>query len=398
MKKLFHNWRLKLIAVSAAVVLWFFVVGIENSVYLIPEPLTVKMENLGKSVSPSAPLPDVKIYVNARGGETKSLTKNDYEAYVDLSGLGAGSHDLPVLVTNQNAQFPVLKVDPATISVTLAPVGEKEVKLIVESKGAPAAGFTVKEVTTNQQRIKISAANNVLEKIDSLTVYAELSGTETSDVTQSVIPQLPPGLGIPDGTIQRNPEQVTVIAVITPVPGNKTVKIVPVLEGADAADLSGQIIAVPATVTVTGEEKKLKDLTEIKTSPVDVGLLINRDLPLAVDLIMPEGVTRIDPNMAISVMLDSSKNQQKTVFADIKVTKESASFKFKSVDPERIKVSLSGPEAIVKKIMDGDITVNLNLLGMSKPGTLALDINSIIVPPGVGILGFEPAEVKITAN
>jgi|GEM_PF-2231563 len=397
-KRLFHNWNLKLIAVSTAVILWFFVVGIENSVYLIPEPLTVKMENLGKSLSPAAPLAEVKIYVNAKGGEAKGLTKNDYSAFVDLSGLGAGYHDLPVQVAGQNAQFPVLKVDPAFIRVTLSPVGEKEVDLIVEVKGSPASGYSVKETKVDQKKIKISAANNILEKIKSLTVTVELAGTETADIKQSVSPKAPANLLIPEGGINTDPEQVTVTAVITAAVGKKTVKVVPVLEGEDAAAFEDQIIAMPSTVIVTGEEKYLGDLKEIKTTPVNVGLLINRTLPLTVDLQMPAGVALVNAEQAITVQIDTSKYQQKTVLADIKVTKESSSFKIKSMDPERIKVSLSGPSRIINNIQDGDITVNLNLQGMEKAGTVALDMNSIIVPSGVGILGFEPAEIKITAN
>jgi len=398
MKKLLHNWEIKLIALGAAVVLWFFVIGIENSVYRIPDPYPVKMENLGKNFSSAATIPDVKIYVNAKGDDVKNIKPNDYEAYIDLTGLGAGNYDQPVLVTSQNAQYPVLKVDPATVPVTLAPLGEKEVPLTAEVKGVPASGYEVKEVKTDLQTIKVSAANNILEKIDSIKVVVELAGNETADIKQSVTPQVTDGLDLPPDSIKTNPEQVTVTAVITPVSSRKTVNIVPDLQGTYASAFADQIVVMPSTITVTGEESLLKNISEIKTEPVNVSLLINRALPLEVALVMPDRVNAVDPGIKTSIMLDTTKNKEKTIFADIKVTTESPSFKTGAISPTRIQVTVSGPSGIINNLRDGDVTVNVNLSAMEKPGTFNIEAGSISAPEGALVLGFDPVQITVSGG
>jgi YbbR domain-containing protein len=398
MKFMFHNWKLKLMAISASVVMWFFVVGIENSVYLIPEPFSVRIDNIGKDVSPALALPEVKIYVNAGGGEAKGISKADYEAFADLKGLGPGIHEVPVLVASQSANFPVLKVDPAYISVTLAPVGEKEVKVTTRVNGSPSQGYTVKQVTADRQTVKVSAASNILEKINSLTVTVDLAGDETADVNRSVAPQVPEEIGIPTGGVKLDPELIAVTAVIVPEAGNKTVRISPVLAGEYASFYGGLVIAVPGSVAITGEEKILNGISSISTEPVDAALLLNRSLPLEVKLKLPEGVSLSNPEISTSIMVDTSGIAVRTLEADVKVTRESRSFKAGKIVPDQVRVTLTGPSAIMEKIGAGDVTVNLNLADLLEPGIFRFEAGSIIVPAGTIVTSYDPAQVKIAAE
>lgn len=396
MIKPFHNWQLKLLSLFSAVVLWFFVVGIENTVYLLPESVRVKAENTGKSVSLAAALPEVKIYINTRGNDPKTINKNDFEAFVDLSGLGAGGYELPVQVGSQNPQVSVLKTDPGTIKILLAPVAEKELAVVAEVKGSPARGYSVKELKTDIKKAKVTAAKNILDQIDSLKVVIALSGTETSDINQTVALEIPAPEGFSEESIRIDPGQVAVTAVIVPSKSEKIVDVRPVVTGSgNIEEIKKLLVMTPSTVSVTGEEKDLQSLTDIETQPIDSGALLNRTLPLYVGLKLPQGVQLADPSLQVGVKISSAGNLQKTIFARVAITKESSYFKVSKTTPDQIKVTLSGPAVTLNNLKSDSITVNLNLSNLKKPGKVAVNIDEIIVPAGIGIFNFEPAEINV---
>ena len=71
-KLLIKNWRLKILALVSAVILWLFVIGIENTVSLFPREIEVEILNMNESVGISQSLPGIKVYVNA----DKEIIKN----------------------------------------------------------------------------------------------------------------------------------------------------------------------------------------------------------------------------------------------------------------------------------------------------------------------------------
>jgi len=303
-----HNWQLKLLSLISAVVLWFFVVGIENTVYLFPETIQVKAHNLGGNVSLATALPEVKIYVNTGGKDIKTSSISDFEAFVDLSGLGEGSYELPVLTSTKNAQVSVLKTDPAKIKVLLAPVGEKEVTIKFSAKGTPAPGYEVKEIKADTSKVKITAARSILDKIVSLNAEVVLAGTETADVIQTVSVVLPPELNLQAESVQIATEQIKATIVIIPAIVEKSLKITPILTGAENLEtIRKEIIVMPSAVTVKGEENFLKEMDQVATKPIAAELLQNRSVPLPVELDLPEGLELVAPIPRITLKLASDK-------------------------------------------------------------------------------------------
>ncbi len=396
MPGILKNWELKLISLLSAVVLWFFVVGIENTVYVMPDSIVVKAQNLGKGVSLTAALPTVKIYVNARGEDIKTVNKNDFEAYVDLSDLSSGDHEVPVQVSSQNPQVSVLKTDPAKINITLAPVAEKEVALNPAIKGLPADGYTVKDLKTDHAKIKLTAAKSILDKIDSVKAVLVLSGTETSDINQNVVPELPAVPDLPKESINMDPEQIILTASIVPLAAQRTITVAPVITGAaDNAGIQKYISVSPSAVAVQGEDKILQSLKEISTEPVDINSLLNRTLPLSVTLKLPDGIELADQTQQVTIKLNSDGYVQKSVFASVVITRESSQFKVKKITPEQIKVTIAGPPEVLDNLKSDSVSVNLNLQQVEKAGKVAVNVDEIIVPVGTGVLSFEPAEINI---
>ena len=309
-----NNWYLKLLALLAAILLWFFVVGIENTVYLFPEEIEVKVVNLDKNIGLAAPLPNVKVYVKADQDTIKSLNKNNFHPYVDLNELTQGEYSLPVQVSSDNSQVAILKTVPGKISVRLGPVAEKEVPIQVTSQGKPKEGYSLQEIKVQTKTAKISAAQNLLDKINSVNAEILLDGTETGDINKNVVLTVPVIFGLPKDSVKIDPEQITAIAVIGQEQLEKTVKIVPQFtELGNPQEFIDSAVINPPEVKVHGTASALESLTEIKIEPVSAGDILKMTIPVEVKAILPDGIIFSDQNQKITLFLKKkTTNTQET--------------------------------------------------------------------------------------
>ena len=112
--KILKNWELKILALVSAIVLWFFVVGIENNSYQFPEQIDIHAVNVPPDMTVTNDLGKATIRIQADQSMIKNLTADDFDISVDLqnakeaaecalkrdvpgigSGLGAGIPDYP---------------------------------------------------------------------------------------------------------------------------------------------------------------------------------------------------------------------------------------------------------------------------------------------------------------
>jgi YbbR domain-containing protein len=398
MKQLMKNWDLKLLALGAAILLWFFVVGIENTVYLFPEEIEVKVLNLGNNIGLASPLPGVKVYVKASPDIIKTLNKNSLHAYVDLNALASGQYDLPVNVSSDNSQIVPLQTVPPTIEVKLSPIAQKEVPIEVTSIGNPKEGYVLKEIKIVNKTATISAAQNLLDAIDSVKAEVLLDGTETGQINKDIVLTVAGEQGLPVESIKINPEQITATAVIEVAPVEKSVKVTPqYTDAATNPKLLDSIAVNPSEIMVRGDADKLKNLTEIKTVPVSANDLLKRTIPLEITPILPEGISLSDPSRKITITIDKGKNTRKAVMSAVVIAHENPSFKVKSTTPAAIRVTVSGPPAIIDALGQNDVTVNLNLENINAAGTYPISADEIMAPPGIDIIDFQPKEVTLEA-
>ncbi len=313
MIKLFHNLHLKILALFAGVILWIFVVGIENSVFILPESLELKTLNMSKSISVETVLPQIKVYVRVDQNSLKTVTKNDFAVSLDLNGLSAGDYQLPVQAESKNPQATVLKTEPATVSIRLVPLAEKEVPVTTSYKGSPMTGFNVKEVTSATTTVHIAAAKSILDRITFVQAEIILNGAEDADVTQTVLLSIPELNGVPKENFHIDPEELSISAVIVPQLQQKIVTIKPVITGSTVtAELMQRVQVLPATVAIQGESTDIKNIETIDTIPVDAAFLERHDQPFEIGLVLPKGVSFVNAAEIIQITLKKPAAQATT--------------------------------------------------------------------------------------
>jgi len=284
MKSLLNNWQLKLLSFFTAGLLWVFVVGIENTVYLFPESLDIKPLDLGKTFSMQEKLTPIKLYIRTEGDIKKTLNKNDFEVSVDLSGKQSGTYNLPVLVSTNNPKITIVKVDPAEVKVTVVPIMEKQVKIVAKAKGAPLKGYHLEGIESKISTVKIKAGQSTLDKIQQIDAVITLSGTEDTTFKQTVSLTLPENLGIAPESVTIEPEsdelttnivtdtpEVTTQETLeTPSTAQTTVIAPIVLSGANPNFTVQKITPSTMQITIEGDPDQIQ-----KIQYNDVGITID---------------------------------------------------------------------------------------------------------------------------
>lgn len=294
MKKFLKNWEVKILALVAAIVLWFFVVGIENNSYRFPEQIDVHAVNLPQGMSVSNDLGKASLRIRADQNMIKNLTKSDFDLSVDLKSAVEGEQDVPLLATSKNDNVTILKVEPTTVHVVLEPVTQKEIKIKPVVTGNPAKGYSVGNVDVTPATVTVSGGKSLLTKISSISAEIVLDGTESANFKQNVTLKLPDAVSsLKNVTLDL--EQALIEVEITQDLQQKTVVVKPDLQGSlDLTTLSKKLVITPETVIIQGKEDVLQSVDNIPTEPISLETLKNSVTPVKVKLLLPKNVTLPD--------------------------------------------------------------------------------------------------------
>ena len=172
-----HHLHLKIFALIAAVALWFFVVGIENTVFRFPQDIEIHAINLPQNLSIASDLGKAKLIVKATNDDFRRLTSSDFDLYVDLKNYNPGDYIVPLTADVKSEKTTLLRIEPASISVKLEPITTKEVKIKTITTGTPLKGYDIKEIKLSQDTATITGAQSLLQNIQTLNAQIDFNGT-----------------------------------------------------------------------------------------------------------------------------------------------------------------------------------------------------------------------------
>jgi YbbR domain-containing protein len=114
--------------------------------------------------------------------DSMSASEKAVQAWVDISGLEPGTHDLEVQVQINPAYRPVRRssVIPDIISITLEPILTRTYPVNLEMTGEPAVGYQKGRLSSEPSSITISGAASLVTQIEEVNASMDISGaTET---------------------------------------------------------------------------------------------------------------------------------------------------------------------------------------------------------------------------
>lgn len=271
-----HNFRYKLLALSIAIVIWFYVnKGYNPNVTReIPAvPLTVRKLGPGLMVTEMpktvrVTLEGPKEHVNAVAADADEIF-----AYVNLRGLGQGKHRIPVVVVPPQGYAGIVKATatPREASITVVREARRTLRVEVDFAGTAPVGFRFGSPEFTPSIVTVSGSRDRVSRVSRLTVTVEPSllreGVIEGDF--DVTPRDKDGREVHG--VKLDPDRVHLRLSLERVPASRVVFVSPNIVGQPPFTHKVTKIEVqPQTATIIGRPEQLMQISTVITDRVDI--------------------------------------------------------------------------------------------------------------------------------
>lgn len=396
-----NNIGAKLVCLILAFSFWTYVVSGEAKVDNFPGSLVLEVKNRPENLVVIKDTSEIEIRIMADRGDWKTLSSQSFEAYIDLSGLGQGTHEVSVNVKTDAQNVQIVEVKPAKIMVSMEPVVSKTVKVKEKIDGNAADGMIAKNVKINPDSVDLSGPQSILDQIDQSNIVITLDNEDKDFKKNYSVKAFDEG-GNEYKNIVFNPKDVEAEVIIVKAAQTKTLGIKVNTEGRVANGYwINQITSDPSTITVAGSASNLTDVNYLETETINIDG-ISSDKSQKINLKIPEGLNLID-NQSNKVNIDfkvNSISSSKQMVVGYNYNNLSDALRVSTIDPSIINIILTGLASKLNNALDSEVKINLDLSSYNQPGTYTIDITDRMFskPDGLTISTFVPSSIRITLD
>ncbi len=287
-----------------------------------------------------------------------SLERVQGKAVIDVTGLEAGTHQVPISVQVGISPIQIVSFSPNTATVTIEEYETREFGLTVNETGEIPTAFRADPAVLSQDTVKITGTVSQLDMIDKVAVDLDrTNATESIESTLAVTAYDESGKAVRDVDIE--PDKVKVTQEIRMRGGYRILSVKLAVKGEIAQGYRVDNLSVdPGFVTVYSADKELlNSLTsyiETETIMLDE---INSSTNRKIGLNVPDGVTLVgDPTVTMNVQVSAIEGT--TTIAQIPVSvigvDEDGNTEV-TISPSEIDVYLFGPIVALSEIEPSDI-------------------------------------------
>ncbi|MEN6393129.1 MAG: CdaR family protein, partial [Anaerolineaceae bacterium] len=317
------------------------------------------------------------------------------KAWIDLAGIGAGSHSVPVKVQIGVNPNQVIKVDPDEINVILEPLISKTFPVEMIVSGEPALGYRIGSSSTSPSQVKVSGAESQVNKVIGVVCRLDISGA--SEPIQKNISveavgendEVVSDVKISPSTVQVN-QQISLLGGYR----NVVVKVVTTGEVAEGYWLTN-ISVSPPNVTVFSSDPQLVDEIPgyVETKPVDLTGLSD-DVDIRATLNLPQDVTLAGEESVLIRLSIAALEGSLPITLPVEVVGLSPELSAQ-ISPETVDVLITGPLPLINSLTPGGIRVSVDLTGM-KPGTYQVVPTVDLLPNQLEVASIMPQNLEVT--
>ncbi len=334
----------------------------------------------------------VRVTLRAPQSVWDILTADDFVAQVDVTGLNAGHHELPVQVTVKKQPARIVRIDPTRITLELQSEVERAVPVQVTIQGKPTLGYLTRTPIVTPREVVVHGPRSYVEQVTSAVVQVSVQDASTDvegtyrlrlvDADKQVVPY-----------VRTTTDEVEVQVPIELSVYYRPLVIKVVLEGQFASGYRITDISVdPPSVTVFGAPNVIAALPGyIETAPINLDG-VQDDVIARPALIVPPDVSLVlDEQPVVRVSIDPILSSlTRVITPEIQGLGPGLTA---TVSPTTVEMIVSGPMPLLDSLQPEATRVVLNLRDLSA-GVYQLEPQAI-VPVGVTAQGVNPATVQV---
>src|SRR5213594_2331220 len=399
-KSIRENSGLAVLSIVLAFGLWIFVTDAENpeQTKVLPVDIPVRPVNRPSDVAVADTLGNVRVRIRVEENVFDSLTKDDFQATVDLDGLTVGTYERPVDVRTLTGRgnLRVVEVltgtDSTLIKVTLSQLVSKPVPIELETRGAPPSDFELSHTKLDADTAIVAGPQDRVAAVTKAVASVDIQGrTESFSSAVHLEPRDQSGDLVQD--VEVNPTVMDVSISIDQKSFSRALAVSPQLKRTPRQGYNVLGVSVePAVVTVFGSQTFVEQAVAILTQPADIDDATS-DISRTVSLNLPTGTSvKGGVNVTVKVKIIAATGQQ--AFAvPIAVTGLADNLKIVGSLPP-VQVFLFGSLPDLLKVNPSDIKASIDLDGKDA-GTHNVSVK-VTAPNGLEARSISPQEIDVS--
>jgi YbbR domain-containing protein len=357
-----QQWLAIVLSILLAFVVWTVAVQesnpIEEGEFADPVAVTITGPDAGLLIT-NSPSREATVTLRAPRGAWLGLSPEDIQVTADLTGLGPGTHQVPLSVDIATTATLVL-IRPSHIRVTLEEEQERDMPVRLTFVASPVIGYRVGEPVIEPASAIVRGPASLVDQISELRVEVPVDELrESYEANLPIVPLDSEGQQLQN--IGLTPPEAHVVIPVTQESGYKQVSVVVRTEGQPAQGyFVTSITTSPLSITVRGNPVDIARMPGyVETVSIDLTGLQD-DLTQDVALVMPTGVTPVERE-TVEVQITIGAQQGTRVERYEVVVENLPSALFAALSPEVVEVTLAGPLPALDALSEEDVQVTIDL-------------------------------------
>ena len=385
-----------IIALIIAAGLWAYVLVTDNQsmdTTIKNVPITIINESTLESdglVLLSVSDETVNVTVKGERGEAGKIKKEGIHVVLDLEGVKAGEHTVPLQITvPDRVDFKDASKRKVTVVIDELVTEEKNIVSTIDGDlNDEQEPFIVQ---TDKDTVSVTGARTLVDSVAyiSAPLDVKLVGDELHAISVDLIPVDKDGNTVEN--VKLSSKSVSVTAVML---NKKTVPLKVNVVGADASD-ADRTVTVPKTITVKGYAAALADISYITAETVDVSE-IYEDAALEVKPLLPEGVevAANSQKLMVKVTVKGMETRRFTFGNEAVIVEGITEDMIASISDVTIDVTAVGKEADISALKEEDFYFVADASGL-EPGEHRIELKCHF-EGNLREVNFTPAEILVT--
>jgi len=317
-------------------------------------------------------------------------------AILDLSGMEAGTHNIPVELQVNVRPVRVESYFPDNLDIRLEQLYSEVFTITLLQPSSPAIGYEAGTPALSTSSAVVSGPASQVDKVVEVRATLDVSQAK-DDINRDLELQALDENGLVVSGVTVNPEQVNVSMPISQRGGYRNLSVKVVTSGQQASGyLLTNIQANPLVVTVYSSDPELINNLPgyIETEPLNL-TDAKGDLEVSLPLSVPSGISVVGESI-IKVTVSISPIQGSLTLTSIPVETIGLSQDYEfSLSPDRVDVILSGPLPELDGLKTSDVRVLIDLTDYTE-GTYQLEPMVELAIPGILVESKLPEIIEVT--